>query len=158
MQSNITYWPLSLTVDLAWLPELPYLTAWWVGWGELFSSWLCGREATFCWCSKLVHTSTSTHTSRKQTYNRLVITNVFLLYVILKDFIGSSTVSHHHDHLCSFRRRFSSSCKTFLSCRKSWCFSSWSPWSFSPIFIIYKKSRQRPEEKKSVTLQGHFEG
>lgn len=39
-------------------------------------------------------------------------------------------------HLCSFRLRFSSSCKTFLSCRKSWCFSSCRANSFSCSFRI----------------------
>lgn len=41
------------------------------------------------------------------------------------------------NYLCSFLRLFSSSWRTFLSCKKSWCFSSWRPWSFSPIFITW---------------------
>ena len=44
-------------------------------------------------------------------------------------------------HLCSFRLRFSSSCKTFLSCRKSWCFSSWRAESFSCNFRIWEGRR-----------------
>lgn len=44
-------------------------------------------------------------------------------------------------NLCSFLRLFSSSWRTFLSCKKSWCFSSCSPWSFSPIFITWCSRR-----------------
>lgn len=45
-------------------------------------------------------------------------------------------------HLCSFRLRFSSSCKTFLSCRKSWCFSSCRAKSFSCNFRIWEKGTE----------------
>lgn len=56
-------------------------------------------------------------------------------------------------HLCSFRLRFSSSCKTFLSCKKSWCFSSCRAESFSCSFRIWKRDEQLKQGKEGIEKQ-----
>ena len=60
-------------------------------------------------------------------------------------------------YLCSFLRLFSSSWRTFFSWRKSWCFSSWRPWSFSPIFIIWSfKEEQMLEDNTDRNTQSEY--